>query len=326
MVAHLTARLNSVTAARQACRFAGALALAGLAGCAVGPDYRRPAVAAPTAFKENAGWKTATPSDTVTRAPWWEAFQDPLLNELESQVAVSNQTLAQAVANYETARQLARSDRTTFLPEVSAAGSGVRSKTPAGKTTGSTVSTTYSGSLAASWEPDIWGRVRRLTEGDVAAAQASAAQLAAVRLSLQTTLAQDYIALRAVDQKKQLLAGAADAYGRTLKISQNRYSVGVVSKSGVLSAQTQLDSARAQLVDIGVQRTQLEHALAVLVGKFPAEFSIEARTGQDLMIPEVPVLLPSDLLERRPDVAEAERETAAANAKVGVQTAAYFHP
>jgi NodT family efflux transporter outer membrane factor (OMF) lipoprotein len=323
MVSHLTARSNSVSV-RPVWLFAGAAALACLAGCAVGPDYRRPAIATPVAFKENTGWKTATPNDAAARAPWWEAFQDPLLNELESQVSVSNLTLAQAVANYEVSRQLARSDRTAFLPEVSAVGSGNRSKTAAGKNSSSATSSNYSGSLQASWEPDIWGRVRRLTEGDVATAQASAAQLAAVRLSLQTTFAQDYIALRAVDEKKQLLTDAVAAYGRTLKISQNRYSVGVVSKSGVLSAQTQLDSARAQLVDVGVLRTQLEHALAVLLGKFPAEFSVESRPGLDVVAPEIPLLLPSDLLERRPDVAQAERETAAANARVGVQTAAYF--
>ncbi len=326
MVSNSIARPQSVSA-QTAWLFVGAvIVLAAVAGCAVGPDYHRPAMATPTAFKELAGWKAATPNDAAARAAWWEIFQDPLLNGLETQVAVSNQTLAQAAANYQIARQLARADRTTFLPTISADASANRTKAPASRSpTGtSSVTNTFSATLQAAWEPDIWGRVRRLTESDTAAAQASAAQLAAVRLSMQTELAQDYIALRSVDQKKQLLADATVAYGRTVKISQNRYSVGVVSKSGVIAAQTQLDTARAELVDIGVQRAQLEHAIAVLLGKFPSELSIEPTPGQDLGVPDAPGLVPSELLERRPDVAQAEREAAEANAKIGVQTAAYF--
>jgi len=293
------------------------------AGCAVGPNYKRPPTAVPTSFKESAGWKAATPSDTAARAPWWEIFSDPILSDFESQVNLSNQNVLQAAANYEEARQLARSDRTAFLPGIVAAGSVNRSNGPLAKS-GPVTTSVYQGSLQASWEPDIWGRLRRTTEADIATAQASAAELAAVKLSVQSALAQDYIQLRTVDAKKKLLSDAVVAYRRTLTISTNRYNAGVAAKSDVISAQTQLDDARAQLIDAGVVRSQLEHAIAVLLGKLPAEFSIDARTTPIPAAPEVPPVLASELLERRPDIAQAERSVAAANAKVGIQTSAYF--
>lgn len=290
------------------------------AGCAVGPDYRKPATAVPAAFKESAGWKAATPADTAARAPWWEIYTDPLLNELESQVALSNQGVLQAAANYEEARQLARSDRTAFLPEISASGSANRSRSAGSGTIGNV----YQGALQASWEPDIWGRIRRTTQADVATAQADSAELAAVELSVQSALAQDYIQLRVVDARKRLLSDAVVAYRRTLTISTNRYNAGVAAKSDVISAKTQLDDARAQLVEADVARAQLEHAIAVLLGKLPADFAIDARPTPIPPAPDVPAVIPSDLLERRPDIAQAERSMAVSNARVGIQTSAYF--
>ncbi len=307
----------------------------------MGPTYHRPTVAVPADFKEAAGWKEAAPNDAAPRGPWWERYQDPVLNDLETQVAVSNLTLQQAAANYEAAREIARSDRAGFLPPISLEGSAQRSQAPAGRSVSSSTgasSTTavvsapvtpapvnnFSASLGTTWTPDFWGRVRRQTEEDVASAQASAADLANSRLATQAALAQDYIELRTADEKKHLLDHAADDYARTLKISQNKYAVGVAGRSDILSAQAQLDSTRAQAVDTGVQRAQLEHAIAVLLGRPPAEFTLVPRADLGLPVPAVPRQLPSDLLERRPDIAAAERSVAAANAKVGVQTAAYF--
>ncbi|MGA3007537.1 MAG: efflux transporter outer membrane subunit [Opitutaceae bacterium] len=305
-----------------------ALVLAG--GCAVGPNYRRPTVAAPAAFKEAEGWTPAAPADDTDRGPWWNALGDPELGQLESQVALSNQSLQVAEANYEAARQIARGDRSTFFPTLSLAGSANRSKAPSSalSTTSSTEVThpvnTFSASLQAAWEPDLWGKIRRQTEADIASAQASAADVASARLSTQSTLAQDYIELRILDDKIRLLQDSVDGYRRSLQIAQNKYAVGVAAKSDVIQAQTQLDSTRAQWIDVGVQRAQLEHAIAVLIGRSPADFSIAPRRTLGLSLVQIPSQLPSTLLERRPDVAQAEREVASANAKIGVQTSGYF--
>jgi NodT family efflux transporter outer membrane factor (OMF) lipoprotein len=298
---------------------AAAVALA--AGCAVGPTYQRPDLPIPADYRESAGWKAATPAETAAKGAWWETFQDPILNDLEIQATASNQTLRQAAATYEEARQVARADRATFFPDLSAVGSADRSH-PAGIS--STTSNTFSAGLDASWSPDFWGRVRRQTEADVSAAQASAADLASARLSLQVLLAQDYIALRASDEKRRLLDNAVESYARTLKITQNKYAVGVAARSDVISAQAQLDAARAQAIDVGVERAALDHAIAVLVGRLPAEYATATQPAFTLVVPAVPPQLASALLERRPDIAAAERTVAAANARVGVQTAAYF--
>jgi NodT family efflux transporter outer membrane factor (OMF) lipoprotein len=312
---------------RGAARLAmGAASLLLAAGCAVGPDYKRPNVATPAAFKEDPGWRTAAPDDGAKRGPWWEVFNDPVLDELEARVEASNLTVAQAVANYEEARQAARADRTAYLPTVSATGAAQRSRAPLAQSVpgrGPT-SSNYTAELQASWEPDFWGKLRRTVEADIAAAQANAADLASARLSTQGALAQDYIELRAADDQIRLLENAVEAYKRAVSITQNKYSVGVAARSDVITAQTQLDSTRAQLIGAGVQRAQLEHAIAVLLGKAPADFSIARRPDIGLTIPEVPSQMPSSLLERRPDVAAAERGAAAANAKIGIQTAAYF--
>jgi NodT family efflux transporter outer membrane factor (OMF) lipoprotein len=304
-----------------------ALSLALAAGCTVGPDYRVPTAPVPTAFKEAAGWKPAAPGDAAPRGPWWAVFQDPVLDDLESRVASSNFTLQQAAANYEQARQVARADRTGLLPSLSAAGSAQREKSGLGANTGpgpvNPVST-YSAELQASWEPDFWGRARRTTEAATASAQASAADLASARLSSEAALAQDYIDLRILDQKKDLLDHAVEDYRRTLQITQNKYAVGVAARSDVLAAQTQLDSTRVQALDTAIQRAQYEHAIAVLVGRAPSEMAIAPRPAAGLAMPDIPVAVPSALLERRPDISAAERAVAAANANIGVQTSGYF--
>lgn len=313
---------------------AAALAVAG--GCTLGPDYRRPDAPVPASFKEAAGWKPAAPGDASPRGPWWEAFHDPVLNELESRVAASNFTLQQAAANYEQARQVARADRTTLLPSISAVGTAQREKSGASgaaasgaggvnpAATNSRAFSTYSADLQASWEPDFWGRARRTIEAATAAAQASAADLASARLSTEAALAQDYIGLRILDEKKALLDHAVADYTRTLQITRNKYAVGVAARSDVLLAQTQLDSTRVQAIDVGIQRSQYEHALAVLTGRAPLELSVAPRGVAGLSVPDIPPAMPSTLLERRPDVSAAERAMAAANANIGVQTSGYF--
>jgi NodT family efflux transporter outer membrane factor (OMF) lipoprotein len=310
-----------------------AACLALVAGCAVGPDFKKPAIAElPAAFKEDAGWKVAAPDDGANRGPWWEVFGDPVLNQLEAQVASSNQTVLAAVANYEQARQIVHADRTGYLPTVSVDGSATRSRSPSYESTlpGSTTaghgptSSLYTADLQASWAPDIWGKLRRTVEADVATAQASAADLASAILSMQATLGQDYIGLRATDDKIRLLEGAVSDYSRTLRITQNKYAVGVAARSDIITAQTQLDSTRAQLVEAGVQRAQYEHALAVLVGRAPSAFSIARTPTIGMVLPVIPAQMASTLLERRPDIAAAERQAAAANAKIGVQEAAYY--
>jgi NodT family efflux transporter outer membrane factor (OMF) lipoprotein len=299
------------------------------AGCSVGPDYKRPELRVPVAYKEDSTWKQAAPGDGEKRGPWWEVFGDPTLNALEAQVDISNQTVLQAVAGYEEARQVVRSDRTGYLPTVGVSGGATRSRETnyqsglSGAGSNVTVSS-YTAELQASWEPDIWGKLRRTVESDVATAQASAADLASARLSMQATLAQDYIGLRSADDKIRLLEDAVEAYKRTLKITENKYAVGVAARSDVITAQTQLDSTRAQLIDEGVTRAQYEHAIAVLVGKAPSDFSIARTPTMGLTLPQVPAQLASSLLERRPDIASAERQAESANAKVGIQSAAYY--
>jgi NodT family efflux transporter outer membrane factor (OMF) lipoprotein len=315
---------------------AAALALA--AGCAVGPDYKTPAMSVPEAFKEDAGWKQAAPDDGAKRGPWWEVFGDPVLNQLEEQVETSNQTVLQAVGNYEESAQIARADRTGYLPTVSVNGDATRTRSPSyqGSSTivqpdGTAVTTShgltsnsFAADLQASWAPDIWGKLRRTVEADVATAQASAADLALARLSMQATLATDYIGLRTTDDKIRLLEDAVNDYTRTLRITRNKYAVGVSARSDIITAQTELDSTRAQLISSGIQRAQYEHAIAVLVGKAPSELSIARTKEIGLTMPVVPPQLASTLLERRPDIANAEREVKAANARIGIQTAAYY--
>jgi NodT family efflux transporter outer membrane factor (OMF) lipoprotein len=305
---------------------AAGAAVALTAGCAVGPTYHRPPAAVPVDFKEAGGWTAAAPNDAAPKGPWWEIFQDPILNDLETRATAANLTIVQAAANYEQARQVARAERATLLPPIAAEGSADRSRLSAASRglNGSAVGNTYTAMLSTSWEPDFWGQVRRQIEADVAAAQADAANLANARLSIQSELAQDYVALRVADEKARLLEDAVKAYERTLVITRNKYAVGVAARGDILVAEAQLDATRAQAIDAGVQRAQLEHAIAVFLGRAPAEFSLAPEPGFKLTAPSIPRQMPSTLLQRRPDIAGAERAVAEANAKVGVQVAAYF--
>jgi NodT family efflux transporter outer membrane factor (OMF) lipoprotein len=304
-----------------------ALPFLALTACAVGPDYARPTVAAPAAFKELDGWKPAQPRDLEIRGQWWRTFNDPALNDLEAQVDVSNQNLAQAEAQFRQARALAQSARAGYFPLVSGNASATRSRAPANSAgTGlGGVHTTRSLTLDATWEADIWGRVRRTVEASAAGAQASAADLAAARLSAHAGLAQDYFQLRALDAQRRLLDDTVADYARSRQLTQNQYEAGVAARADVAQADTQLKTTQAQAIDIGVQRAQLEHAIALLVGKPPSTFSI-APSPLPLTVvpPPIPVGVPSALLERRPDIAAAERRVAAANAQIGVAKSAYF--
>ncbi|WP_211454689.1 efflux transporter outer membrane subunit [Collimonas antrihumi] len=300
-----------------------------LSACAVGPDYVRPATDAPAAFKETRDWKTATPQDQELHGKWWEIYQDPQLNALVEQVNISNQNLAQAEAQFRQAKALVESARSSYFPTVSASvsstRSGGRSGSSSSSSSGSSGSVTTSDSLglSASWEPDLWGRISRTVESNQASAQASAADLQVARLSAQSTLAQNYLHLRVLDQQQNLLDDTVAAYQKSLQLTQNQYAVGVVARSDVIQAQTQLRSAQAQALDNGVLRAQLEHAIALLTGQAASTFSI---TPAPLIavLPEIPIGVPSSLLERRPDISSAERLAAAANAKIGVAKAAYF--
>jgi NodT family efflux transporter outer membrane factor (OMF) lipoprotein len=305
------------------------MALALLGACTVGPDYVRPTADAPAAFKEMEGWKTAQPRDQEIRGKWWEAYHDPLLNELEEQVSVSNQNLVQAAAQFRQARALVQEARSGYLPTVSGGASVTRSQSPAGfinqnqNVNARGPGTSYRLSLDAVWELDVWGRVRRTVESNNAGAQASAADLQALRLSIQAELAQNYFQLRALDAQKQLYDDTIAAYQRSLTLTENQYRAGIVAKVDVIQGQTQLKTTQAQALDIGVQRAQLEHAIALLVGKPPSNYAL-AVAPLTASPPALPVGIPSSLLERRPDIAAAERRMAAANAQIGVAEAAYY--
>lgn len=292
--------------------------------CTVGPDYKRPAMPVPAEFKEIQGWKQAQPRDHEISGDWWKIFDDPYLNSLEQQVDISNQSIAQAEAQFRQAQSLVQGAKSAYFPIVSGSLSANRFRAASGQSVAvSGVRSLFNGAISFAWEPDIWGKVRREVESNEAAAQASAASLQAVRLLTQATLAQNYFQLRALDEQIKLLNDTVEAFAQTLKITQNRYAVGVAGKSDVVQAETQLESARAQAIDIGVLRAQLEHAIAVLMGKTPAELTIPVAT-LNANIPAIPVNIPSQLLERRPDIAEAERLAAAANAQIGVAKAAYY--
>jgi NodT family efflux transporter outer membrane factor (OMF) lipoprotein len=300
--------------------------LALVTACSVGPDYVRPDAPTPAAFKETQGWKPAEPRDGELRGKWWQIFGDPLLDGFQEQVSISNQNLALTEARFRQALALVRSARSAYFPTVTGEVSATRSRSSTGSSStrisgGSVTSRTLAAD--ASWEIDLWGRVRRSVESNEASAQASAADLETARLSAQAALAQNYFNLRALDTDKQLLDDTVAALERSLQLTQNRYAAGVAAKVDVIQAQTQLKTTQAQALDVGVQRAQLEHAIALLVGKAPSDFSIPA-APLAAAPPPVPVGLPSALLERRPDVAAAERRMAAANAQIGVAKAAYF--
>ena len=308
---------------------AGSITLA-LAACAVGPDYKRPTAPESKGFKELQGWKQSQPKDDTDRGPWWAIYADPELDTLEKQIDISNQNIQAAAAAYLQASALANEAGAALFPSVSLGLSGTRQGGAANATTGLGTGTTgtaprnsYELQGNVSWDLDIWGRIRRQKESAVASAQASAAELASARLSAQASLAVDYFSLRAADQLQQLLDATVAGYKRSLTITQNQYSVGVASRLDVITAQTQLDTAESADVNVGVQRATLEHAIAVLIGKAPSEFTLAPGT-LTAVVPDVPVSLPSALLERRPDIAAAERQMAASNAQIGVEEAGYY--
>ena len=312
---------------------ARAAGLAGLAalllgGCMVGPDYTKPSVPMTPIYKEADGWKVAQPGDHLPRGQWWVILGDPELHALEEQVAAANQNLKIAEARLREARALVRFNRAALFPTISA-GVGISSIRDSANRPFLTpnVNTGSSGdllfSLDMSYEIDLWGRVRRTVAAARNEAQATAADLETARLSLQAELAMDYFELRAADAQKQLLDETVKAFEAALRLTTNRFQGGAAPKSDVAQAQTQLDTTLAQATDVTVQRAQLEHAIATLIGKPPAAFSLSPRP-LDTPPPDIPVGLPSQLLERRPDIAAAERRVAEANEQIGIAKAAYY--
>jgi len=325
-----------------------------LTSCLVGPNYVRPPVAVPAKFKEakgksfivknNKDWKIAEPRDSCDRGEWWKIFHDPQLNTLEVQLNLNNQSVANAVANYYQARAIVDEARASYYPTLVGIFDILRQKGGGGATTfssasGSSVSTgeastgivrsnspittSYSAVLDANWEPDIWGLVRRTVESDSAAAQASQALLAVTRLSAQGSLAQYYFELRTLDTNQQLLDNMVKDYKKSWQLTRNQYASGIVSQADILQALSLLDTAKAQAINNGILRGQYEHAIAVLIGRSPANFSL-AFSPLKATPPVIPVSIPTAWLERRPDVAEAERQMQQYSALIGVAVAAYY--
>jgi NodT family efflux transporter outer membrane factor (OMF) lipoprotein len=299
-----------------------------LTGCTVGPNYHRPTAEVPATYKEAGNWKTAQPNEQNLGGNWWEIFQDPQLNALEAQVNVSNQNLKAAEAQYTQARAALRYQRADYFPTVTANPSVTRDsysahRQPQSSQFNGVSFTDIQIPFELSYQLDIWGRVRRTVESYRDQAQASAADLAAVNLSMHAQLALYYFQARTLDAEEQLLNSTAAQYEQALELIQSRYSGGIASDVEVQQAETQLETTRAQAIDVGVARAQFEHAVAVLIGKPPASFSL-APLPLTAPPPPVPVGLPSDLLERRPDIAAAERLMASANAQIGVAKSAYY--
>ncbi|HTH79258.1 MAG TPA: efflux transporter outer membrane subunit [Ramlibacter sp.] len=307
--------------------------LALLAGCALTPAYHQPDVDTPVAFKEGRGeWIKAVPADTLERGPWWELFADSDLTSLASQVEVNNQNVALAVARYAQARALVAQQRASLFPTVNLSAGATRSGSRQQTTTtasGASVTTggahnNFSLGIGGSWEPDVWGRLRAGVDQARASEQASASDLQAAKLSAQGELATDYFNIRQLDVASAIQAQTIAGYQRTFTITQNRYNVGVAPKTDLLQAQTQLANAKADQLGLEQQRATLEHAIAVLIGKAPANFSLAARPVWNAQVPDVPISMPSTLLQRRPDIAAAERRVAAANEQIGIARAGYF--
>ena len=301
-----------------------------LGGCLVGPNYKAPAVPAPPAYSDsghNGDWASAKPADAADRGAWWAVYQDPELNDLEQRCASANQNIAAALHAYEQAHDLVRVNRAALYPTVSIGGSASRNRisntTPLRPAGSPADYWEFLIPLNISWEPDLWGGVRRQIESSAASAQASAADLADTRLSLQGMLAVTFLQLRGLDLQAQLLRSTIDTYTQTLQLTQALRKGGLVTEIDVQEAQAQLEEARAQLIDLGEQRAQYEHAIAVLIGEPATDFHIAERplVGNP---PAVPTGVPSELLQRRPDIAAAERRVAAANALIGVAKAAYY--
>jgi NodT family efflux transporter outer membrane factor (OMF) lipoprotein len=301
-----------------------------LSGCAVGPDYHRPSAAVPASFKEAPeGWKVAQPADHADRGDWWLIYDDAQLNTLMDELNANNQTVAQYAAAYRQARALVGEARAAYFPVISGSFSGTRSRTPtrvsnaSGAFPSGNITNNVNLGLDATWEPDLWGKVSRTVSSQEAGQQSAAADLANARLSAQGTLAQTYFTLRSLDAQQKLLDDTVVAYQKSLQLTQNQYAQGVAGRADVIQAQAQLQSAQASAIDNGVARAQDEHAIAVLVGQPASTFSIPP-SPLTATPPTVPLDLPSALLERRPDIASAERKAAAANEQIGVAISAYF--
>jgi NodT family efflux transporter outer membrane factor (OMF) lipoprotein len=296
-----------------------------LAGCAAGPDYVRPALDVPAAYKEVGPWKAAEPGRIDAQHAWWALFGDDTLNALIVQANAANQNIRQAEAQYRQANALAAQARAALWPSLGLSAGASRARTnSSGLRLGNDVDLVSS----ASWEPDLWGSVRRGVEAGDAGARASADDLAGARLSIQAALAQDYLQLRVTDLLRDLYAATTAAYARSLQLTQSQYAAGVALRSDVALAESQLKTAQAQAVDLDATRSQLEHAIAILTGQAPATFALPqvslTPAGLKARLPVIPTGLPSELLERRPDIAGAERRVAVANANIGVAQAAFF--
>jgi len=297
-----------------------------ISACAVGPNYQKPVTQEVGTFKEAGDWIPAAPADTLDRGPWWELFADPVLNQLVARVEVSNQNVAVAVGAYAQARALVREQRAGLFPSVSLNGSEARSRSAGDVAVGTAGRTAnnYQVSLGGTWEPDVWGRLGRVADAASASAQASAADLAAARLSAQGELAVNYFSLRQSDAQAALLGSTIAGYQRAVDITQNRYTAGVAAKTDLLQAQTQLANGQADAAGLQRQRAQFEHAIAVLVGDAPGNFALPTIADYKPVVPSVPVGVPSTLLQRRPDIAGAERRAAAANEQIGIAKSAYY--
>ena len=304
-----------------------AIAVLQICGCAVGPKYQRPAAEVPSAYKEVGNWKQAQPNEQNLGGNWWEMFQDPQLNALELQVNVSNQNLKAAEAQYTQARALVRYNRAAYFPTITGGASATRNRIsnhrPASVVANGITYNAFQIPLELSYEVDVWGRVRRTVESYREQAQASAADLATVNLSMHAQLALDYFQARTLDADEQLLNSTVTQYEQALELIESRFTGGIASELEVEQARTQLETTRAQAIDVGVARAQFEHAVAILIGKPPADFSL-APLPLTAPPPAIPPGLPSELLERRPDIAAAERRMASANAQIGVAKAAYY--
>jgi NodT family efflux transporter outer membrane factor (OMF) lipoprotein len=317
-----------------------------LAGCAVGPNYKRPSAVTPPAFKEQppvnfkeaeaAGWKQSQPGDAYSKGRWWELYNDPALNALEEQVSVSNQNVLQAEAQYQQAKAAVSVARAALFPTVTTApaitaarsGAGAATTTATGATAGNSsgvsgTRTSFNLPFNVAWEPDLWGNIRRGVTASAATAQSLAANVGNARLLYQAELAQDYFGLHGLDGEAELLTRTEASYKEYLTLTQNRFSAGIASDLDVAQAESQLYAVQSQLMDLGVQRAAFEHAIAILIGKSPAELTIPA-APLNIFPPPVPPGLPSELLERRPDIASAERQVAAANEQIGIAMAAFY--
>lgn len=311
----------------------GAASLLALGACSMTPAYETPKLAAPTpaSYKALEGWKTATPSDHLDRGDWWTLLGDPELNALAERVKVNNQTIARAEAAYRQARALVREQRASLFPSIDLSGSATKSGGGGTKTTTSVGGATRAGDtqryqvgIGASWEPDVWGRIRAGISGAKFSAEASAADLAAAQLSAQGELATSYLGLRRADAEIAMVQATVEGYKRSLQITTNRYNAAIAPKSDVLQAQSQLANAQSTLEGLTQDRATFENAIAVLVGEPASGFRLPAVATWQPVVPEIPIGVPSTLLERRPDVAAAERRVAAANTDIGVARAAFF--